>query len=85
MRQTCRGVRLIANAIPRLLAWRPVIAQAIGLDHQAEVGPVEVDPEPVYPRLRPRQSQPRAARDRKKAALELGVGERECGLIEEGT
>jgi hypothetical protein len=42
-----RRVDLIAEPVPRLLLRRPVIAEPVSLDDQAQSGPEEVDPESV--------------------------------------
>ena len=42
-----RGVRLIAHAVAGLLGGSAVVAQAVGLDDQPELGPEEVDAEAV--------------------------------------
>jgi hypothetical protein len=41
--QTSGDMRLVATIVRRLLGRRPVIAKAIGLDDEAQVGPVEID------------------------------------------
>jgi hypothetical protein len=43
------GVGLVAEPVPRLLSGRAVIAQAVGLDDEPKVRPVEVDFEFVDP------------------------------------
>jgi hypothetical protein len=43
LRQADGGVGVVAAAVGRLLGRRAVIAQAVGLDHQPEHRPVEVD------------------------------------------
>ena len=42
-RQAGGGVRLVAQPIASLLSRRPVVAQAIGLDHQPSSRPEEID------------------------------------------
>ena len=78
-----RGVRLIAAPVTRLLRGRAVVAQAVGLDHEAEVRPVEVDAEAVEPLLGQRRRQARPPGDREKAALELRVGQGEGVAVEQ--
>jgi hypothetical protein len=39
--------RLIASSVTRLGGGRPVVAQAIRLDDEAQVGPIEVDLEAI--------------------------------------
>jgi hypothetical protein len=77
-----RRVRLVAQTVPGLLRRRAVVAQAVGFHDQVELRPVEVDLEPVQsaPGLRPRKSG--APGQREKAALELGVGERERATVQ---
>ena len=79
------GERLVTAAIPGLLRRRSVIAEAVGLDDEAEIGPVEVDPEAMEPDLGPRLREAGAAGDRDEAALELGVGEKKGAAVEEAT
>ena len=80
-RESSGGVRLVPQAVPRLLGRRAVIAQAIGLDHQAEVGPVEVDLEAIDAAgLRLRESGPPG--EWQEASLELRVGEHERPPVE---
>src|SRR5437763_1910495 len=47
--QRGRGVHLVAPEVPRLPCGRPVGAEAVRFDHEAEVRPVEVDLEIVDP------------------------------------
>ena len=42
-RQSGGGVRLVAQAVPGLLGRRAMVSQAVGLDDQPEIGPVEID------------------------------------------
>jgi hypothetical protein len=44
-------VRLIADPIASLLCGRAVVTEAVGLDHEPEIRPVEVDPESINPLL----------------------------------
>jgi hypothetical protein len=62
---------LIAHSVARLCAWCAVIAQAIGLRDQAQLWPVEVNPEPGDLGLGARLVEPGAARDRQESSLEL--------------
>jgi hypothetical protein len=82
-RQARRRVGLVAAPIAPLLRRRAVVAQAVRLDDQSQLRPVEVDAIAVEPLLREGWRQPGATRDRKKPALELRVGERECEPIED--
>ena len=82
-RQPGGGVRLVAHAIACLLGGGAVVAQAVGLDHQAEVGPEEVDLEPVQALARQRQRQAGLLDQRQEAPLELGVGEAEGAPVEQ--
>src|SRR3954447_5083316 len=52
--ETGCGVDLVAQPVARLLGGRAVVAEAIRLDDQAQVGPVEVDLEAVHIHLRQR-------------------------------
>jgi hypothetical protein len=62
-------VRLVSQPIGALLRGRSVIAQAVGLHNQAELGPIEVDPVAVDHALRLGLRQTSPAHDRQKAAL----------------
>jgi len=62
-----------------------VVTQAVGLDHEAELRPEEVDAEAVDPLLRERRRQTSGTRDRQKSPLELGLGEPERAAVEEPT
>src|SRR5688572_6609468 len=74
---------LVADAVACLLRGRTVVTQAVGLDDEAEVGPVEIDLEAIDPR--PRQGPGKAGppREWQEAPLELRVGERERAPVEE--
>ena len=83
--QPGRGVRLVAHPILGLLRRRAVVAQAVGLHHEPQLRPEEVDLEAVNLAIaRCRRRQPGAARDRQEAAFELRVGERERSPVERG-
>src|ERR1700710_1175010 len=56
-RQARAGMRVVAPLVARLLERSAVVAQAGGLDHGAEGGPVEVDPVSTQPGLRLRHGQ----------------------------
>ena len=73
---------LVAEPVPSLLSGRAVVADAVGLDHQAQVRPVEVDLEAVHPHPGLRRRQPGRARQRQEEALEVGVGEDEREAVE---
>ena len=77
-----RGMGLVAQPVSRLLSSRSVVAQAVRLHHQPELGPVEVDPEAIDAARRLRRRKSRPARERQKASLELGVRERERSPVE---
>src|SRR6266446_3999686 len=68
-----RGVRLVAHAVPRLLCGRAVVAQPVGFDDEAELGPVEVHVEAVQAAPGLRFREPGPADQWEEAALELGV------------
>src|SRR3982751_979211 len=78
-----RDVGLVTPPVARLLRRGAVIAQAVGLDDQAQVGPVEVDAEAVHSCLRLRLWQARALDNREEAPLEGGLRQRETAAIEE--
>jgi len=83
-RETGGGVGLVADSVPELLDGRAVVAQAVGLDHQTEVWPVEVDLEPVHPLACEGRGQTRAFGDGEEEALEVRVGEGEGLTVEDG-
>jgi hypothetical protein len=77
------GVRLVADEVLRLLGRGAVIAEAVGLHDEAEVGPVEVDFEAVDRCLGVRLRQAGSARDRDEEAFEFRGGEDEGRRVEE--
>jgi hypothetical protein len=59
-----------------------VVAQAVGFDDEAELGPVEVHLEAVQAAPRLRLREPGPAGQWEEAALELGVGQGECATVQ---
>ncbi len=82
-RQTCSLMFLVTPAVAALLVRGAVVTETVGLDNQPQVGPVEVDPIAVDALLSQRLRKVGGARDWQEVALQLGVGEREGGLVEE--
>jgi len=82
-REARSGVGLVANAVAGLLGRGAVVAQAVGLDDQAEIGPEEVDAKAADDLAGKRERQAGGAREGEEPALELGVGEREGGCVEQ--
>lgn len=74
---------LVADPVLLLLRGRAVMAKAIRLDHEPEIGPVEADLESVHPLPRSRRLQPGPAHEPQESPLELGVGEREDAPVED--
>ncbi len=74
---------MIASAIGGLLGRSAVIAEAVRLDHESQLGPVEVDAEPVELLLGQRNGQSSPADQTQEASLELGVGEGERAAVED--
>ena len=72
--QARRRVGLVAQGVASLLGGRPVVTQAVCLDDEVEVGPVEIDAEAVDTGLGQGKGQTGAAGDWQEAALELGIG-----------
>jgi hypothetical protein len=66
-----------------LLGGRAVVAEAVGLDDQLQVGPEEVDAEVVHALAGERLRQAGPQRNRDEQALELGIGEREGADVED--
>jgi hypothetical protein len=75
------GVRLVSHPVGSLLRRSAVISQAVRLDDQTQLGPVEVDSEPVHDALGLWHGKAGSARDWQEAALELGVGEDEGAAV----
>jgi hypothetical protein len=75
-------VRLVPDAVAGLLGRRSVEAQAVRLDDQAQLGPVEVDLESVDPHAGLRLGKSEVANNAKEAAFELRVSEREGPALE---
>src|SRR5687767_2240127 len=74
---------LVADPIGLLLGGGAVVAQAIGLDDQAEDWPEEVHPEAVDRLPGERLGKPGSANDPEEAPFELGVGEGEGRCAED--
>lgn len=81
--QPSRRVRLVALPVSRLLRGSTVVAETVGLRHQSDLGPVEIDLEPadVDPCLGTRETG--AAGEREEAPLELGVREDEGSAVQD--
>ncbi|HEY2334403.1 MAG TPA: hypothetical protein VGH58_05305 [Solirubrobacterales bacterium] len=74
---------LVAKTIAGLLSRCAVIAKPIGLDHETQIRPVEVDPEAIHVLPGARQRQSRIGYKRQKAPLQLGVGHPERTAAED--
>ena len=90
VRESQRGkaghrVGLIAKAVLSLLGGGSVVAEAVGLDDQAEGGPIEVDAETIDSLLCEGWAKTCPADDSQKTPLELRVGEHELATIEDFT
>jgi hypothetical protein len=66
-------VRLVAPAVAQLLHLSAVIGEAVRLNDEAEVGPVEVDTAGTEVLLGSRQPDAVLPQDGEEAALEVGV------------
>jgi len=77
------GVRPVAPAVAGLLRRGAVVAQAVGLDDELQVRPVEVHAVAVHTGLRARSRQSSGSSKGLEAALESGVGEGEGASVEE--
>lgn len=62
-----------------------MVSKPVGLDHEAECRPVEVDAVPLPSDLGFRERQAAGANDPQEAPLELGVGQAKGVAVEEGT
>ena len=74
---------LIATTVAGLLRRRAVMAQPIGLDHEPQVGPEEVDPKAVEMLASERHGEPRPRRKRQKESLQFRVGEPKRAPVEQ--
>ena len=72
--QAAAGVGLVAPHVDRLVGGGAVVGEAVGLDDEAERGPVEVDAVAAEVGLGGRRGQAGGAGDRQEAALERGLG-----------
>lgn len=82
-RQAGCGVRLVADVISGLGDRRSVIFEPVSLDHQAEIGPEEIDLESIDLRFGQRRRQADSSCDPAEEDLELGVRQLERVLVEE--
>jgi hypothetical protein len=76
-------VGLIAKPVARLGCRGSVVAEAVRLDDEAEVGPEEVDLEAVHPCFRSWWREASAFCDRPKENLQGRVGQPEGVSVEE--
>jgi hypothetical protein len=81
-REAAGGVGLVAEEVAGLLGGGAVVAHAVGLDHEAEVGPVEVDFEAVDPPFGERLGKAGGEGQRSEEDFELAVGEAEGVAVE---
>ena len=77
------GVVLVAFAVLGLLGGGAVVGEAVGLDHEVEVGEVEVDFVAGDVDRGARERQARLAGERDEDALELGAGVAEGAPVED--
>lgn len=81
--QARRGVDLISASVTRLLGRRAVVAQSVCFHDQPELGPEEVDAEPVDVLTRFRPGQASSADKPEEEPLQLGVRQAKEAAIEE--
>ena len=74
-RQARGRMALVPSRVGGLAGRGAVVAQAVGLDDDAQVREEEVDPAAVQPLLGEGGAKAGPPRDRQEAAFELGVGE----------
>ncbi len=67
--QAMPRVSLVPAEVHRLLGGGAVVAKAVGLDHEAQLGPEEVDPVTAEPALGVGRRQARLADDREEPPL----------------
>jgi hypothetical protein len=77
------SVRLVALHVGRLLGDRAVVGEAVGLDHEPKLGPVEVDAEATEANLTAGRREAGGAGDRQEAALESGLRATERLCVED--
>jgi hypothetical protein len=77
------GVGLVAFGVAGLSGGRAVVAQAVGLDHEAKLGPVEVHFEAVDYLFGPWERQSHLPDHREKEAFELLLSEHEGVFVEQ--
>jgi hypothetical protein len=82
-RQARGGMDLMTFGVLGLGGGRAVVAPAVGLDDQAEVGEVKVDLEAVDDLLGERLREAGGGGNRAEEELEVGVGEQEGVAVEE--
>ena len=76
---------LVAQSVAGLSGWRAVVAPAVGLDHEAEVRPEEVDLEAVDHLFGLWERETCSQRDRTKEKFEFVIREPEGMTVEEGS
>jgi hypothetical protein len=76
-------VDLVAAGVAGLGRGGAVVAEAVGLDDEAEVGPVEVDLEIVDDLFGERRREPGVGSERPEEEFEFVVGEAEGMAVEE--
>ncbi|HEX3323663.1 MAG TPA: hypothetical protein VHR65_00790 [Solirubrobacterales bacterium] len=74
---------LVANSVTDLLSRRAVIAKPVGLDHEPQVRPVEVDPESIHVLPSQGHGQSSIGNERQEATLQLRVGQTKGAAAEE--
>lgn len=74
---------LVPADVDRLLGGGAVVGEAVGLDHQTELGPVEVDSVAVHPGLGAGLGQPGSPGNGQEAALELRLRLAEGLVVEQ--
>lgn len=78
------SVELIAQGIASLGRRGAVVAPAVGLHHQAEVRPVEINLEAIDLLLGERRGETGLIGDRSEQDFELSIGEKEGVAVEQG-
>jgi hypothetical protein len=76
-------VLLVTPVVRRLLRRRAVVTKAVGLDDEAQVGPVEVDAVVAQPDLGLRERKAGGAGEREEELLEPRLGEDERVAVEQ--
>jgi hypothetical protein len=80
-REPSGEMSLISSMVARLLGRGAVIAQPVGLNHESQVRPEEIDPKAVQALACEREWQANLGHERQEEPLQVRVGEAEGASI----